>query len=231
MSSSIVVEAPDAWRVAWKRVLDSFEGRREELPMHALCWCLEQLANAGVELVRATMFVAVVWSRFRRKLGEVPTRVVIDPWRPTPSAGGAPGGRRMGDAEWDEVARLYERELEKEAQRELEAFEAFCRRCSEECAAFGDVRTFVVNALCWCLETLYRRGYSDAELATAVEQTWQVVQFRREQASRRAAPPPAAPFDPFEGFDPFDSSSGRGPLRPQQRSKLIEVPGMKRKRV
>lgn len=210
--------------------------------MHALCWCLEQLAEAGVELVRATMFVAVVWARFRRELGDVPTRVVIDPAHAAPRAThGAPGGRKLNDSEWDEVARLYERELENEQKRELAAFEAFCRTCSEACAAFGDRRGFVVNALCWALEVLYRRGYSDAELATTVEQTWQVVQSRREQSaaarSARYAGPPIDHFDPFDfAGDPFASRprpprrTTRGPFRPEHTEKLTEVHETKAKR-
>jgi hypothetical protein len=51
---------------------------------------------------------------------------------------------------------------------------------------FGDPHAWHVNVLGWALEVLYRRGYTELELANLVTATWEVV-ASRELARRRAS--------------------------------------------
>jgi hypothetical protein len=188
------------WRALWDGVIASSGVSPDVLPMNALCWGLEQLCRQGFELPRVVLFVQTIWQRYRRTLGDVRPRIAPS----TDPPAGPPVGATKAERQ------KYERELEAEiekAQRELEAsrvaYASFCKLVDAARSRFGDAQAFLVNVLGWTLEVLYRRGYSDDELAALVIETWAVVEAQQSAPAR----------SPYDSLDVLDELEGALPYR------------------
>lgn len=182
------------WRKLWAEVLSGTDTDQKQVPLHAMCWAVEELFRLGFEEPRVLVFVQFVWKKFRAELGPVDEhpRHAGEEGPPAgfkPAAAENPGGRPKSQREWEDAARQYEQELERMANAELEGYRRFCGLVEGARDRFGDDRTWLVNVLGWSLQALYRTGYRDDELGGLVQQTWAVM----AQASRTretGLPPP-----------------------------------------
>lgn len=169
------------WRKLWAEVLNATDVPAEQAPIHALCWGLEQLFDAGVERERALVFVNFVWSVFERELGAVDAAPVPEQAGPSaPAPNERPGGRAKTASEWDDAARKYERLLKEQAHAAIDAYERFCRLVATVGERFGDSRGWLVNVVGWAMHRLYQRGMPAAEVGGLVEETWNEVERRRQ---------------------------------------------------
>jgi hypothetical protein len=197
------------WRAHWRRVLEQTKIPEAEIPINAVAWAFELFCRAGVELERVMLFVQAVWARFAREIGPVVPHVV--PAAPAVDELPRPPSPRAPRAEHA----AYERELERmigEAQQKATAasreFEAFVELVNAAGEAFGDPRAWHVNVLGVALEVLYRRGYTDLELANLVTSTWEAVAAR--ELERRESQTRGPRFvGPGQGFG-FAQKARRG---------------------
>lgn len=185
---------PKDWRALWEGVLERTSVPASEIPIDAVAWAFEVLCRAGVELERVMLFVQAIWARFARVIGPVVPHVI--PPRPAD----APLPKRPGPRSSAAERSRYERELEAQieeartaAANATVAFEAFAELVDQAGERFGDARTWHVNVLGWALEVLYRRGYTELELANIVTGTWEVVRLRQEARRDARGAGPARP--------------------------------------